>query len=272
MSKKRLGQNFLFDPNILNRIMQAAKLSTEDTVVEIGPGLGTLTRMLAASVREVIAVEIDRELCDRLAGELSGISNIELMHGDALEYPYENLKEFKVVANIPYYITTPIIFKLLEHREHLKSITITVQKEIAERIVSGPGGKEYGRLSIMVQYYGKPELKFIIPKGSFRPVPKVDSAVIHIDISEKPVVKVIDESLFFRVIKTAFSQRRKTLANSLKTLLITKSPCPAFTKGGQTGIKEILVLAEIDPVRRPETLSLEEFARLSDVIKKAGTD
>lgn len=251
--KSRLGQNFLYDPSILEKIIQASKVLYEDTVVEIGPGPGKLTRLLAERVQKVIAIELDERLHERLAEELSGAGNIELVHGDALEYPYEELKKFKVVANIPYYITTPIIFKLLEYREHLRSITITVQKEIAERIVAGPGGKEYGRLSIMVQYFGRPEIKLMIPKEAFRPVPKVDSAVIHIDVYKKPAVTVKDEQFFFALVRTAFSHRRKTLVNALK--------------GFNPDIREILLITGIDPMRRPETLSTEEYARLSDAFK-----
>lgn len=252
MAKKRLGQNFLYDPSILKRIIKVASLSPEDTVVEIGPGHGRLTAMLAEQVKNVIAIELDSELYERLLDDLSVHKNIELVHGDALKYRYETLDEFSVVANIPYYITTPIIFKLLEYREHLKSITITLQKEVAARIVAKPGGKEYGVLSLMIQYYGSPKLEFIVPKGAFRPVPKVDSAVVHIGIYERPVVKVSNESLFFRVIRAAFSQRRKTLANALKPI------------SGE--IKEKLILAGIEPARRAETLSIEEFARLSEIL------
>ena len=252
MAKKRLGQNFLFDPSILKRIVQAARLSPDDTVVEIGPGPGRMTVMVAGCVKKVIAIELDRELYERLSSELSGYENIELVHGDALKFPYETLGEFKVVANIPYYITTPILFKLLEHRDRLISITVTIQQEVAERIVARPGGKEYGVLSLMIQYYGNPKLEFIVPRGAFRPVPKVDSAVVHIEISGKPLVPVKDEKLFFRVIKTAFSQRRKMLLNSLKPITVD--------------IKERLILAGIEPSRRPETLSIEEFARLADVL------
>jgi len=253
MTKKRLGQHFLFDPSILNRIIHAACLSPDDTVVEIGPGLGRMTMMLAGCVKKVIAIELDRELCERLTGELAGYGNVDVVHGDALKFPYETLGQFKVVANIPYYITTPMLFKLLEHRDRLESITVTVQKEVAKRIAAKPGGKEYGVLSLMIQYYGKPLLAFTIPGGAFRPVPKVDSAVIHIEISRRPTVAVKDEKLFFRVIKTSFSQRRKMLLNSLKPVA--------------EDIRERLVLAGIEPARRPETLSIEEFARLADVLE-----
>lgn len=252
MPKKRLGQNFLFDPSILKRIVQVARLSPDDVVVEIGPGPGRLTAILSEHVKKVIAIELDEGLFKRLSEDLSGYQNVELVHCDALKYQYGTLGEFKVVANIPYYITTPVIFRLLEHRDHLKSITLTVQKEVARRIVSGTGGKEYGVLSIMIQYYGKPKLEFEITRGAFRPVPKVDSAVVHIELYEQPLVSVIDERLFFRVIKTSFSQRRKMLLNSLKSV---------------TGdIKGKLLLAGIEPTRRPETLSIEEFAHLADVL------
>lgn len=264
MPKKYLGQNFLFDPSILCRIVEAANITDDDTVVEIGPGPGVLTKMLAGVAKKVIAIELDYALYERLKQELKEFKNIELIHGDALKYPYEALEPFKVVANIPYYITTPIIFRLIDARKNTKSMTLTIQKEVAQRIAAKPGTKEYGVLSIAVQYYGKPELKFVIPKGAFRPVPKVDSAVIGIEILDKPAVTVDDEKLFFRIVKTAFSQRRKTLANSLKPII--KSPLPPFSKEGQGGIKEILLLAGIDPRRRSETLNLEEFARLADLI------
>jgi 16S rRNA (adenine1518-N6/adenine1519-N6)-dimethyltransferase len=254
MPKRYLGQNFLFDPSILKKIIQVAQLDREDLIVEIGPGPGRLTRMLAEKVKKVIAIELDKKLYEKLKAELAGYSNVELIHGDALEYSYENLPEFKVVANIPYYITTPIIFKLLEIPPHplknLKSMTLTVQKEVAERIVATPGGKDYGVLSIMVQYYAKPNLKFIIPKETFRPVPKVDSAVIHIKILEKPSVNVVDKELFSRIVKTAFSQRRKMLSNSLKSI--------------RRDVKEWLAETGIAPDRRPETLSIEEFAKLAN--------
>lgn len=255
MPKKHLGQNFLYDPSILERIVDSAELSPDDTVVEIGPGPGKLTRLLAETVKKVIAIELDSELYERLRAELIGYRNVELVHDDALKYSYESTGKFKVVANIPYYITTPIIFRLLEARENLLTMTLTIQKEVAERIAAFPGGKDYGVLSIMVQYYARAEMKFIIPKEAFRPAPKVDSAVLHIRLLERPSVYVRDEKMFFRVVKTAFSQRRKTLSNSLK--------------GFGADIKELLTSAGIDPVRRPETLSLEEFAGLADSLLEA---
>jgi len=262
MAKKSLGQHFLGNPKILQRIIESAQLDADDLVVEIGPGPGSLTKMLLKMVRKVIAIELDEQLFERLKTELAGYDNIELVHGDALKYPYEELPAFKVVANIPYYITTPIIFRLLEmglktpsipqSGKNLKSITLTIQKEVAERIVARPGGKDYGVLSIMVQYYAQPSFEFIIPKEAFRPVPKVDSAVIRCVILEKPSVEVKDEKLFFTIIRTAFSQRRKMLSNSLKSV--------------REDVREWLDKAGIDPKRRPETLSIEEFARLADIL------
>lgn len=256
MPKKYLGQNFLFDPSILHKIIEAGDITHDDTVVEIGPGPGTFTKMLAVVAKRVIAIELDYELYEKLKDELKDFKNIELIHGDALKHPYEKLEPFKVAANIPYYITTPIIFRLLESRKNLKSMTLTIQKEVAQRIVGKPNTKDYGILSIAVQYYGEPKLKFMIPRGAFRPVPKVDSAVIHIKMLEKPKVTVIDEKLFFRIVKTAFAQRRKMLSNSLKSI--------------SKDIKEILVSAGIEPNRRAETLSIEEFARITDLVKNAG--
>lgn len=290
MYRKYLGQNFLYDPSILKRIIQVAQLSREDLVVEIGPGPGRLTQMLAERVKKVIAIELDETLFEKLKTELTEYENVELIHGDALKYSYENLPEFKVVANIPYHITTPLIFRLLELQKtsiinkseklevipphpplgkggtkgdlekggkgnyqgkcNLKSMTLTLQKEVAKRIVAKPGGKDYGILSIMVQYYAKPGLKFIIPKGAFRPIPRVDSAVVHIKILDRPSVDVKNEELFFRIVKTAFSQRRKMLSNSLKSI--------------RRDVKEWLIEADIDPNRRPETLSIEEFAGLAN--------
>lgn len=249
--KKHLGQNFLYDPSILRRIVQAAEISSEDTVVEIGPGHGRLTWLLAEKAKRVIAIELDRELYEKLRQDEVD-KDIELVHGNALRYPYEDLPEFKVVANIPYYITTPIIFRLIESRGNLISMTLTVQREVAKRIAAQPGTKDYGVLSIMIQYYAIPELKFIIPKGAFRPVPKVDSALVNMKIRKSPPVEVKDEKFFFRVVKTAFSHRRKTLVNALKVL--------------SENIKDEIIMAGIDPQRRPGTLSIEEFARLADVL------
>jgi 16S rRNA (adenine1518-N6/adenine1519-N6)-dimethyltransferase len=252
MPKSRIGQNFLYDQSILKKIIMSADLSAKDTVAEIGPGHGKLTEMLAQIVKKVIAIELDDALYERLNSMFILKDNIELVHDDALKFPFQDIGRFKVVANIPYYITTPLIFRLLEEKKGLKTMTLTVQKEVAERIVATPGGKDYGVLSIMVQYHAHPELKFIIPRQKFKPVPRVDSAVLHIRMLENPPVTVENETFFFKVVKTSFSQRRKTLANSLK--------------GMRKDIRERLILSDIDPQRRPETLSLEEFARLSHTL------
>lgn len=257
MAKKHLGQNFLFDPSILHNIIRSADLSDRDTVVEIGPGPGRLTRLLAERVKKVIAIELDPHLYHKLTEELQDLDNIDLVLGDALKFPFERLDRFKVVANIPYYITTPIIFRLIEAAQKLESMTLTIQKEVAERIVAGPGTKAYGVLSIMVQFRTEPDLKFIIPKEAFRPAPKVDSAVIHMKLRSQPAVAVTDEALFGRIVKTAFSQRRKTLSNSLKVF---------------GNIRDILLQAGIDPQRRPETLGLPEFARVSEILSAAGQE
>ncbi|MFO0754680.1 MAG: 16S rRNA (adenine(1518)-N(6)/adenine(1519)-N(6))-dimethyltransferase RsmA [Thermodesulfovibrionales bacterium] len=253
MAKKHLGQNFLFDPSILHRIIEVSGIAPEDTVVEIGPGPGRLTLLLAEAARRVVAVELDEELYEKLRQEALGYRNVELIHADALTYPYEELEPFKVVANIPYYITTPLIFRLIDAREKLKSMTLTIQKEVAERIVAGTGTKDYGVLTIMLQYYSTARIAFIIPRGAFRPVPEVDSAVIHLEIRESPKVSVQDERLFFATVRTAFAQRRKTLANALKPLLKES--------------REGLLQAGIDPSRRAETLSIEEFASLADTLR-----
>ena len=256
MAKKYLGQNFLFDTYILSNIIGSTDVGPEDIVVEIGPGPGKLTRMLAEKAGRVIAIELDDRLYERLRIELAGADNIELVHGDALRYHYEDLPEFKVVANIPYYITTPIIFRLLQAKGSLKSMTLAVQKEVAERITAKPDTKAYGVLSLMVRYYAEPDLRFLIPKEAFRPKPKVDSAVVNMRILDKPSVDVKDEKLFFRIIKTAFSQRRKMLSNSLKSL--------------REDVKEWLSRAGIDPQRRPETLSIREFALLANTFDEGG--
>lgn len=231
--------------------MDVAGIGEDDTVVEIGPGLGRLTRLIAERVKRVVAIEIDLRLVNRLRDELEGLPNVEIVHLDALKYPYESLGSFKVVSNIPYYITTPLIFRLLG-LENLVSMTITIQKEVAERIVAVPGSRSYGVLSIMVQYRARPEIKFFIPKGAFRPIPNVNSAVIHIEtLSGQKKAK--DEQLFKRIVRTAFSKRRKTILNALKSLKIPE-------------IKSILEVCGIDPSRRPESLSIEEYIRISDKV------
>lgn len=255
MAKKSLGQHFLFDQSILTSIVDASGITPDDTVVEIGPGPGAMTRLLASRAKRLIAIELDDELFMRLIAEYEGNEKVELHHADALKFDYSSIGEpFKVVANIPYYITTPLIFRVMEAKPLLRSMTLTIQKEVAERIVAAPGSKDYGVLTLSVQYYANAKLISIVPAGAFRPVPKVDSAVIRIDILERPAVAVADEAAFFRIIRAGFSQRRKTLSNSLKPLW--------------ENVKDILIENGIDPVRRAETLSMEEFARLANAINK----
>lgn len=247
----RLSQHFLFDPSILSRIVDVSGAGPEDTVVEIGPGPGALTRMLLERAGRVVAIELDDALYRRLKGEISS-ERLELIHADALRFPYHELGEFRVVANIPYHITTPIIFRLLREAA-LKSMTLTIQKEVALRITAQPGSADYGALTLAVLYRAEPKLAFTIPAGAFRPVPRVDSACIHLRIRERPGVQVKDEGFLFDLIREAFTHRRKTMANAIKRL------CPA-------ACADILAGAGIDPRRRPQTLSLEDFARLADKI------
>lgn len=255
MSKK-LGQNFLIDEHVVRSIVEAANISEGDAVLEIGPGIGTLTQGLAEAGADVTAVEIDRRLIEVLAKTLEGYENIKVVHGDILRIDIAKevmAPRYKVVANLPYYITTPIIMGLLEAHMPVDVLVTMVQKEVAQRMVAVPGTKDYGSLSVAVQYYTKPEIMFIVPPASFIPPPAVDSAVIRCTVREKPPVEV-DERVFFRVVKAAFAQRRKTLSNTLKTTGV-----PAET------LKVILEKAGIDGTRRGETLSLEEFAAIANV-------
>lgn len=258
---KKLGQNFLIDENVVHQIVAAAELSEADTVLEVGPGIGTLTQGLAESKARVVAVELDTRLLPVLATTLNGYDNVRVVHGDILKV---NIMEevgapsFKVCANLPYYITTPIIFALLEKRLPMERLVAMVQKEVAERMAAQPGGKEYGALSVAIQYYTVPEIAFIVPPTSFIPAPAVDSAVIVCKRRIKPPVEVCDEGLFFRVVKAAFSLRRKMLSNSLKNMGI---------KGEQ--VAKWLELAGVDGKRRAETLSLEDFAKLTNSFNEA---
>jgi len=255
-AKKSLGQNFLRDPHYLNRIADAARIGTGDQVLEIGPGLGHLTRVLTERSGKVLAIEVDDRLIPHLQEEFNATRNLELRHADALEYDFETLTgRWKVVANLPYYISTPIIQKLIKHRSKFISLTLMLQKEVAQRIAAPPGGKEYGYLSVLVQYYTVPRIEFKVPPGSFTPQPEVDSMVITLFLRDEPAVQVRDEAFFIRVIKAAFSQRRKTLRNSLKQLKVSKEKMDAVMDG-----------TSIDLGRRAETLTVEEFGRLADFL------
>ena len=258
---KKLGQNFLIDENVVHQIVAVAELSEADTVLEVGPGIGTLTQGLAESKARVVAVELDTRLLPVLATTLNGYDNVRVVHGDILKV---NIMEevgapsFKVCANLPYYITTPIIFALLEKRLPMERLVAMVQKEVAERMAAQPGGKEYGALSVAIQYYTEPKIAFIVPPTSFIPAPAVDSAVIVCKRREKPPVEVCDEGLFFRVVKAAFSLRRKMLSNSLKNMGIKSEQ-----------VAKWLELAGVDGKRRAETLSLEDFAKLTNSFNEA---
>lgn len=267
--KKRLGQNFLVDEEILDKIIEVADLSKDDMVIEIGPGMGTLTKKLAEKAQKVLAIELDERLVKLLQETLAHLKNVAIIQGDILKI---NLKELiksraqsprskvKVVANLPYYITTPIIIHLLKAREVLSNIVVMVQKEVGRRMVAKPRTKDYGALSILVQYYTKPRITIKVPRNAFLPEPEVDSCVVNLEVLEKPAVEVEDEELFFKVARTAFEQRRKALKNALshsRDLRLSKEK-----------VLEILEKADIKPLRRGETLSLEEFARLSNLLAK----
>ena len=254
--KRPFGQHFLFDKNILNKIVSSSGVTGKDTVVEIGPGLGTLTKVLAQKSKKVIAIEFDKKLISQLRENVSDLKNVEIVNMDALKYSYENIKgKFSVVANIPYNITTPLLFNLLEYKAKLKSMTLLMQKEVAQRIVAKPGNKIYGVLSLSTQLYTKPVLKFIVSKKSFSPPPKIDSAVVHFQVSSKPIFPVKDAALFLDIVKTSFGQRRKTIKNSLKSF---------------DGLTESLDMTSIDPSSRPEKLSMQDFIRLADTLHNIG--
>ncbi|GFR38399.1 ribosomal RNA small subunit methyltransferase A [Insulibacter thermoxylanivorax] len=263
--KKSLGQNFLIDQNILNKIVSAAQLTEQSGVLEIGPGIGALTQRLAEHARKVAAVEIDQRLIPILSELFADQDHVAIIHGDILQIDVKQLisEQFAdcasvhVVANLPYYITTPILLKLLEERHDLSNIVVMIQKEVAERMAADPGGKEYGSLSIAVQYYCEPELVTLVPHTVFIPRPNVDSAVIRLKVRSEPPVSVKDEVHFFRVVKAAFAHRRKTIYNNLAS----------FTgKQNKERLTEALLSAGVDPSRRAETVSIEEFALIADAL------
>lgn len=254
-AEKRLGQNFLEDSTALEKIAQAAEIQDEDSVLEIGPGLGSLTRYLAVSAREVVAVELDEKLLPPLKTVLASYQNVRLIHGDILKLsPYELIHQpdYLVVANIPYYITSAVIRHLLENEPKPRRIVLTIQKEVAERICAKPG--DLSLLALSVQVYGKPEITARIPASAFHPTPKVDSAIIRIDIYPSPLIPEPLLETFFKLIKAGFSQKRKTLRNSLSSGLHI-SPTEA---------ESLLTIADIDPKRRAETLSIEDWKILSE--------
>lgn len=263
--QKKFGQNFLIDTHVLDKIVRSAEITKDDFVLEIGPGIGTMTQYLACAAGKVVAVEIDRALIPILEDTLEGYDNVTVINDDVLKVDIAKLAEeqnggkpIKVVANLPYYITTPIIMGLFEKRVPVKSITVMVQKEVADRMQTGPGSKDYGALSLAVQYYAKPYIVANVPPNCFMPRPKVGSAVIRLDRFEKPPVEVKDENQMFRIIRASFNQRRKTLANGLRN-----SAELDFTK---EKIEKAIETLGKGPSVRGEALTLEEFAKLSDAL------
>lgn len=265
--QKKFGQNFLIDMRVLERIMDAAGVGPEDCVLEIGPGIGTMTQMLAERARKVIAVEIDNNLIPILQDTLQAYDNVKIIHNDILKLDLNQLvqeenegKAIKVVANLPYYITTPIIMGLFESQVPLESITVMVQKEVADRMKSGPGSKDYGALSLAVQYYSEPVLAANVPPNCFIPRPNVGSAVICLHRHEQPPVEVNNEKLMFKLIRASFNQRRKTMLNSLNN-----SPELHFNKEQiLTALESIGLAGNI----RGEALTLEQFAALSNELER----
>ena len=263
--QKKYGQNFLIDVSVLERIIAAAQITKEDCVLEIGPGIGTMTQYLAEAAGQVVAVEIDKALIPILGETLADYDNVRVINEDVLKLDLRQLAEemnggrpIKVVANLPYYVTTPIIMGLFESGAPIESITIMVQKEVAERMQVGPGTKDYGALSLAVQYYAKPEIVANVPPNCFMPRPTVGSAVIRLTRHEKPPVDVIDEKHVFALIRASFNQRRKTLANGL-------SNAPELGLDRER-VAQVLETMGLSPTVRGEALTLEQFAQISNLI------
>jgi len=260
--KKRLGQHFLVDLNILNEVIRAARVGKEDVVVEVGPGLGEMTLPLARLANRVIAIEIDPKLIEILKKKLADWPNVEVVRADILKADFKSFlkkegRPVKVVANLPYQISTPLLFRFIESREVFSTFTLMLQKEVARRMAASPGGKEYGRLSVLLQMFLDLSVCFFIPPSAFFPPPKVESAVVQMVWKEKPMVEAQDEEWFKKVVKACFGYRRKTLINALRhsELSLPKSIESRMEKVG------------IDPRRRPETLTIEEFVHLADALK-----
>lgn len=265
--QKKFGQNFLIDSHVLDKIVSAAGITKDDFVMEIGPGIGTMTQYLAASARKVFAVEIDKALIPILEDTLKEFDNVQVINQDILKVDIKKLAEehndgkpIKVVANLPYYITTPIIMGLFESQVPIDSITVMVQKEVADRMKVGPGTKDYGALSLAVQYYAEPYIVANVPPNCFMPRPKVGSAVIRLTRHEKPPVEVADEKLMFRLIRASFNQRRKTLANGLNN-----SPELSYSK---EEIQQTIEKCGFKAGIRGEALTLEDFAKLANVFSE----
>jgi len=260
--RKGLGQHFLVDRNILNKVIRTAQVEKDDVVLEVGPGLGEMTLALASQVKRVIAIEIDSKLVVILENKMRDNPNVEVVKGDILKVDFNQFlkKEghpIKVVANLPYQITTPLLFHFIESKEAFSTFTLMLQKEVAERMVAPPGGKDYGPLSIFIQLFLNISIRFFIKPSAFFPPPKVESAVVHMVWKERPMIETNDEEWFKRVVKACFGYRRKTLANALKHSELT------LPESIELKMEEI----GIDPRRRPETLTIPEFVSLAKVLK-----
>jgi 16S rRNA (adenine1518-N6/adenine1519-N6)-dimethyltransferase len=265
---RRLGQHFLIDRGIMVAIIRTAAVDSQDVALEVGPGLGEMTMLLASKARRVIAIEIDESIVALLKDRLDDYDNIVLHRGDALKFDFlgESRKwgaKLKVVSNLPYNISTQLLFCFVEMRDAFSGMTLMLQKEVAERIVAAPGGKQYGVLSVLLQLYCDASIRFLVPPSSFYPRPKVESAVVRFDFLEKPRVGIKDEALFRKVVKASFGHRRKTLKNALKNF--------GFFNSKAWDVEAHFQRAGIDPTRRGETLTLEEFAALSEAISKGMT-
>lgn len=260
--KKRLGQHFLVDRNILNKVIRTAEVGKEDVVVEVGSGLGEMTLALARLAKRVIAVEIDSKLVEILKKKSGDCPNVEVVESDILKVDFNHLfkkegQPIKVVANLPYQISTPLLFRFIEAKEVFSTFTLMLQREVAERMVASPGGKEYGRLSVLLQMFLDLSVRFFIPPSAFFPRPKVESAVVQMGWKEEPTVEIQDEEWFKKVVKAGFGYRRKTVVNALKH---SGLPLPE-------SIESRMEKIGVDPRRRPETLTIEEFIHLAKALK-----
>lgn len=259
-ANKNLGQNFLINEQIIDDIVKVANVNEDDLIIEIGPGLGSLTSKLADNAKKVVAIELDQNMIEILKERFSLYKNVEIIHGDIMKVDLKEIigeeKNIKIVANLPYYITTPIVMKLLEENLKMKSITVMVQKEVGERFCAIPGGKEYGAITVSINYYSDSKIVLDVPKDNFNPIPEVDSCVVQLKL-KKNHIELKDKKLFFRLIKIAFSQRRKNIGNSLTGIGMTKQE-----------VKEMLEALSLDINLRAENLSINQYAQIANYIAK----